>query len=497
MEEVMMKTKIILCIFLLVFAAAAGLGGVAHATTPPTQPYSEITPLYANGTWIGWQIEPTGIDDQPNIEWAMSNLTPGGTVLLNGSEFKLSRTVDAVHFSGTLKGLGREVTTIHLLDNYGFSALAFKRSRVKMPWAFLLNYDPFFERPYTGDANLTVSDFRIVADGSTRYVWREHGARSKSCAGITIVGGSFNAPYETPTGLNTRLERLEIVGTPNDNSDGFHRNLSNIFWPINLVRIHGGHHTLKDVRFESTGYHLFWNGFECTVEVSDIEAESTTAFGGDVAPLRFAWNNKCTIHVERLNTVEASGIQVITGGDLFYSPLIPLAPSTYFFEHCDIQQPSGSIWACFELVELLVGADKSSFVITKNTITVNDPVPPYGPFFTYNVDGAAISNNKIKGTSLFGFYMEPFSFDGDGSGQGCTFVGNNMEQFTPTIASYLLAPGTSNYTLVGHVQDNVLDLGTNNTLVGVNNMNTQLGQDVKDAMMEQKDAKKQLNEMEY
>jgi len=63
-------------------------------------------------------------------------------------------------------------------------------------------------------------------------------------------------------------------------------------------------------------------------------------------------------------------------------------------------------------------------------------------------------------------------------------LGNNVKNFTAGAAPILLADGTSRCTVVGgNNKTNVLDAGTDNILVGVNNMfGNDPGQEIKEAM---------------
>ncbi len=104
--------------------------------------------------------------------------------------------------------------------------------------------------------------------------------------------------------------------------------------------------------------------------------------------------------------------------------------------------------------------------------------------FAIQDSGSIVSNNKISGTGWVGLCLY------DGNTQD-TLFGNNLQKFTPQEQPdgtfgppILLEETTSNCTVVGGPNaTNVMDLGTSNTLVGVNNMHgNPPGPAIRDAM---------------
>jgi hypothetical protein len=90
----------------------------------------------------------------------------------------------------------------------------------------------------------------------------------------------------------------------------------------------------------------------------------------------------------------------------------------------------------------------------------------FGPEFVGST--FIIRNNIIQGTIGIAFEQ---TF---GEGNECLLLGNNVQN-TMDIGIYL-GPGTMGCTVIGGSnKTNVLDLGTDNILVGVNNMGTGVG----------------------
>jgi hypothetical protein len=96
-------------------AAAGGLAitGSARAEANPD-------PEFIKKAGKGWKVLPSGMDDQPNLEWALRNTAPGRTVRLDAGVYKLGCTVVVPDFDGKLIGAGSDQTTITCTDEYSY-----------------------------------------------------------------------------------------------------------------------------------------------------------------------------------------------------------------------------------------------------------------------------------------------------------------------------------------------------------------------------------------
>jgi hypothetical protein len=81
-----------------------------------------------------------------------------------------------------------------------------------------------------------------------------------------------------------------------------------------------------------------------------------------------------------------------------------------------------------------------------------------------------IKSNRFHGPT--GIALE----QNTGEGNQCLVLGNNVQQVSD-IGVYL-GPGVRGCTVVGNNHTNVLDLGTDNILVGVNNKGAGAGQSI-------------------
>jgi len=406
---------------------AAMLLAAPPAAGAPNPDKAHIT---VDGTTIA--ITPTGIDDTANIEWAMANLRAGGTVVLDGAAFALSETVDATNFNGALVGLGVGQTTIHLLDGFGQSELL-----GSVPIGIALVYDPDLPRNWRGTTPVTLSDFTLVVDGGAGAVWSNHGAPSVEVGGIYIVGNleSPPLPTETPTGVDLTLERLAMVGTPNDNSDGLHPWLTSMTWPFATERIYGGTHHYRDLSFESTGYSLVLSHQDSVVEIEDIDATATTAFGGAIQAVRVLDNRGSYVSIRRLSTIAAPGVQV---------GAFEGEPSTYVIADCDIDHPMFAWgWFGFELGDW--ATERSTFAITGNTIHAAGMSS--APISMVGLEDALIADNDV---TLGGPVWE---YGGNWGNFGFSLVGANDNLFVGNtcVGCGVVVAGDDNALLANHI----------------------------------------------
>ena len=96
--------------------ALAGAGLVAPAGEARANP----DPGNVRPQGGGFKVFPTGGDDRPNVEWALRNASPGGTVRLVEGTYKFGATAVVPDFDGKLVGAGTGKTTITCTDEYNY-----------------------------------------------------------------------------------------------------------------------------------------------------------------------------------------------------------------------------------------------------------------------------------------------------------------------------------------------------------------------------------------
>lgn len=125
--------------------------------------------------------------------------------------------------------------------------------------------------------------------------------------------------------------------------------------------------------------------------------------------------------------------------------------------------------------------ERSTLVFSHNKVLPRqtNPMPRYGVAF-YNIALPEITgstflfnNNQFEGE--IGIDFEPIL----GTGNSCLFLGNNVQRVTDY--PLYLGSGTHDCMVVGgNTKANVIDMGTNNIIVGVNNMGTGVGPTIRD-----------------
>jgi len=511
-----------------------------HAVNPQSD---ALAGTGASGTdiYLAPSGDVTGVTDSDAIENALNAVkTTGSTVYLAAGHFYVSRMIQAPGFSGTLQGAGKDNTIIDIVrkgpnDGEGFEFWYDPLDYMywsggqspppdgdAYPYVFALHYP-------SGD--IAIRDMTIRAsDPAPCDPWQRY-SHTKTCL-ETII-----SIFGTVVPVNTTVENLRLEGA--ESSGGGFGGLNSThgmwiiggpYWGSDLNGAYGhGSHNLTGCEFEKVGganvtYMVgIWEGSTITVggprddentftdvgntpvrlvllKDSDLEVTNNTVTNTN--PRGFAivlrelygchiqvtqnsvtnswraavdiWNvSGCQIQVSGLETFDASGVWVYNHRDL--------DPSTITITHNTIRMRPGTDYSAIELWNRsgqYNGQQTMNVTARFNTISSPSHVVPFGPIFSYWVDDALVANNTITGAGLIavyvGFYGNP--------GNSWTLLGNNVENFAGVAAIYL-GTGTSNCRVVGRASDNVIDAGTNNVLVGVNNMSyKELGQDISDAI---------------
>jgi hypothetical protein len=135
-----------------------------------------------------------------------------------------------------------------------------------------------------------------------------------------------------------------------------------------------------------------------------------------------------------------------------------------------------------EYEDMFWGSDASDILNSSVEFSHNNVTSAYLGFDLYSMNlpeitGSTfvIKNNRFSGA--YGILIEPEY----GSGNRCLLLGNNVQQDSEI--GIFLGESTEGCIVVGgSSKTNVLDLGTDNVLVGVNNMGTGIGPAISDLM---------------
>jgi parallel beta-helix repeat protein len=155
------------------------------------------------------------------------------------------------------------------------------------------------------------------------------------------------------------------------------------------------------------------------------------------------------------------------------------SPSNVLISHNHV---SGVLWADgIGIIDYypLFGLDATlNAVVSNNNVVINSI---WGGVYGIGANDAVICNNKISGEMVYGITFWESA--------GCTILGNNLDYVEASLATIWFDEGTSDCLVVGGgAEITVLDLGFDNTVVGVNNQHgNPPGPEIREAM-EQKQA---------
>jgi hypothetical protein len=125
-------------------------------------------------------------------------------------------------------------------------------------------------------------------------------------------------------------------------------------------------------------------------------------------------------------------------------------------------------------------------VVDRNTIQVNGGFSGIllGNFNTGSEN--LVTNNKIQGAGQVGIYVDgPFA---GLESTGSSFLKNDLDDYSPFAADLYFGPDTQDNLFVGIVDDAVMDLGVNNTIVNAHRVPGDLKDDVKDKIQAAREA---------
>jgi len=388
--------------------------------------------------------DPTGVTDADSIEWALLNVAPGGTIQFSEGHFYVCRPIFIENFNGALKGAGMDKTIIEAVrksETEGFALGTHPINLNERSWLL------FFWNP---SDHLSLEDLTFqVLDPQPSEPYQAGWADGDITA-LTSFLHALGGDCEI------EVQDIRMTGAESE-ADGNYKGM-NIAWPCQ--------------RFRGTG--------DLTVEACVFEK-----IGGVVVDLVSL--SGCTVKVSRVETYDTQGIY------LEQSKGEGLEPSTFIFTHNNIRMFPGHNFAGIEIWNPSGHPDEGvqhDILISNNKIHSPSCKEPYAAIFAKRVSGAVVTNNKITGAGECAIYVEPW---GGHEYVDWRLIGNNVQNFDATLAPIFLGSATTNCLVVGGPGDNVIDNGSDNIIVGANNMGyRELGQDIKDAMQQKQEMMRKM-----
>lgn len=473
----------------------------------------------ANIFWIWPSGDESGETDWLNIMSAFDQAVASGhgsTVQFAAGDFYVHRPIQVANFSGTVRGQGKDLTRLHNAPGILFGHLDYPLP--PMPAYMELYLDGNW--PVDLMADVTVSDLSFYIDGESEP-WGGPTGDTFNFMNVLEVRGIIRG-YDDPdhanfelTHMNATFRHLKAVA---DTGDQYFLGSSVInnfqawgeyvidYNPENKVILGRwvkpitGTFIFEDIEMYGSSFSLgVVAAQDSAIRIGGSEKNKIVARGtGDSIELQDISNS--TVEVSYLDASDVDGgiyllqgVYAAWGNDLgeFVPETLP-EPSSFVFHHNRISSVSGGWYTAFELWNAggELGQPLGNVVITNNAINVVDHEAPFEGIFSYFVDNAQVTNNRITGRGDAGIWVEPFGTPAT----GWLLLGNNLNGFTAELAPIYLGPGTTNCTVVGgNTRENVLDEGTDNILVGVNNQGGNfIGSALKDVLAQKRETIKAL-----
>ncbi len=436
-------------------------------------------------------VSPTGVDDTANIQCAFDAAVaqgPGSTVQLEAGTFYLSRDIVVVNFDGSFKGVGKGLTIVQNLDDVPFP----------------LHGDPYPYHDYPGlllfyqdaagvPSTLKFSDMTIRVRGISEP-WDSHGLPRCGIVAIAVMGKVTQVEDFEESYVNASFERMDVEGEAVDLNCAYvnvHNGISfggefieemvgGMKWTKYLKPL-AGTLSITDCSFKNTFFAIASGQLvDSTVSVErnifDNAGAALALFDASNSNVQFLRNE--ATNTRGFGVWMTQAMQSVVGWDLGPVGELP-EPSSLLIRHNTIHAVAWADGVGIEDYAPLVGEDKRlDVVISNNRIILDDTW--WGGIWGYGAQDVVVTNNKITGSGFAGIYAgiygEPVS--------GWTILGNNVQNVDAYVAPMWLGHGTSGCTVVGgNNETNVFDEGTDNILVGVNNMQgNPPGPEIKEAL---------------
>ena len=456
-------------------------------------------------------LMPTGDStlDTANLQAALhdSRLDSGGTLYLGPGTFMIHRFIGRqnisdssdpsysnILFNGTIQGAGKGVTILKGRrgpNGEGFEPLHYDFPGFAADDHTLLG----LVQVYLGVKDLTFDSEATLVDPCNAY-----GNRGL----VTYVGtGSFE--YALNELIGTDITNVHFKGSLDSNGDPETPHLFQQYGD------EGGVHNITSSEFEnsSNGALQFFDLANATINVGGKPKDKVTvanALSGAVQVVRCA---DCTVNVSRIETHDAPGLFFSTHSQNTHS-LVTMTHNTIILRP-QSDYAGAEIWGRY---------DDADIVLSHNRFHSEDSFI-WGPIFIEGVKHGTITNNTFTGSGsaaiYLGVYQSPGSFG---------LVGNNLQNWENTglnpwwmiaapiwLGSYI----TDSVVIGGNNSVNVFDepgydefgnplppdangnaqtydedgsiIPKNNVFTGVNNMHSNIGQDVREVMKQKVEAK--------
>lgn len=425
-------------------------------------------------------VFPNGSDDTVNIENAFLSCVSSGpncAVKLAAGTFYISRPIVVANFDGTFRGKGKHRTIIENLHDVPFPLMT------TGPDAGLASMFFFYRDAGTPPSSLRFSDFSIRAIGEGE-IWSSHDPSNQLNARDAIrVQGAVNGLEDFDvSSVDVFMEDVSITGEMGAYSPGGFNLIGGVsVWGEQVSERIDGTFYFKYTKRLTGRFRVkdsdFTNIF-APIELAGLD-DSTVIIGGkprdgnSFQNVGFAvWlidlsNSRANISFNTGNDVINYGVWLENAADavfgLDFGPIPELfpEPSTFSVHHNTFHLVDFADGIGLSDYGALVGLDATlNAVVAGNRLTLDSL---YGGIRGVGTQNAVVLGNRIDGTGLAGIY---FGFLGDPSSHWI-IAGNRVDELEADVAPIWLGPDTSeNLVITRNPDENVLDEGTDNVIIG-------------------------------
>ncbi len=409
------------------------------------------------GNYVVYVGPPSGVDDTAVLQGALDVCVQqhptGCTVQLDAGTYKTKQLL-ASNFRGAFRGKGMDVTIVDalpgfLVDPYAVSdyapSIPLNPPGPTNPWPCLLTFV---------ESDVTVSDLtlRVTAYEPVSPWWSGTGVWVRHLLSILAIMGESSA--------NGDVERVAFQGGSGTiPGAGVNVVFGLIYWGLAPDVVTGtlraSSNRLRNVEMGMQA----WGAQDARITIGGSPGSANDF---DTAAGVFTYDLENSLVEVSHNRIRPVGIPE-AGVWVLQAALYAIQePSQFLIRHNTIEAVGGNedgIWV-LDLGPTWLQHKTADVVVSGNTIQVG--AGAYSGIELVFTEEAVVSNNRISGTGQYG--VDAYVAN------GCALLGNNVENTNASVAPVGLLWSDDCTVVGGNNQANVLDLGSNNTLVGVNNM---------------------------
>ena len=419
-------------------------------------------------------LPPSGGDDTDALLDAVNSAAPGTTIQLAAGVYHIGY-IEIHGFNGCIKGAGRDKTTISPAELIEVVPQAER------------NLLPTWWRIIGGDVKLSdlafkTGDGTLLADAEPYY--------GKVLPALLTVN-NYNADYHPndPQPMNFDMYNVDFICGAIDPALGYLGEPYNVlmtfwvgmdvYWPNDPFYFTSGTYNIVNCYVENAfqGYEAFSLGENAVLTIDRCRTDECP-YGIFCAA---SFNSKMYLTNNTLKNTKFYGIWVTdTDFGLLGNSIVPFSRCEYVITGNTFNPLPGSI-SLLMVDERVVSYPDIYFpllTLVKNNL-FNLTEGSIGVSCMNSVD-PQIRNNRFTGLAGMGVYVDgaevydiwtvPPTLLGMGEAKNALILGNNFSGLTTTEGDIVLGENSFDCTLVGNGKESVIDLGTNNKIVGMKMM---------------------------